>query len=272
MANAGDINAGYMGIVHAGGRTIRCTGMDIAPLQNPLFFDHVIGLNDTTGGSGTKGESPGTVQPQKTLMRPGPISVGGSISFPETEGSAGAFFEEAVNGGYLSGIEVYYDCKKGRSFSECRVDSYNMTITAGDMINTSVSFVGKYSYPGGGSPTYVKPEKFITWDVVEVNGSGYETVYGFNININNGVTPIYFGDTGDMHPADLRIGIQTVTGNILVYNDPGIDYVDRPTSISVNYPGGGFQVKCLLSPSKITGSVSPSIVSVPFTGIDSPFS
>jgi len=267
-----DIKAGFMGIGKVGGGKFRATDCSIANNQKAEFFDHVIGLNDTDTGSATKGEAVGSIQKQKVLMRPGVWNVGGSLSYPATENSAGLFFDYAKDGSYFD-IEFVYACKDaGRKFKDCRMNTLDISCSAGEMLQISVDVLVKNIEEGGSDAKYETAEKFITWDKVEIGGAPGD-VQAFNISINNNLIPIYSAQP-ELSVRDLRVGMQEVTGSVTVYLKKGILSIDASTvetSLSFECPGLSFDCKCIFLPSIPQGSVGPMVTTIPFIGIDSPF-
>jgi len=276
---------GYMGLAEIGGNRVRCTDFNINPTQDALFYDHVIGLNDTIpGNSSTKGENIGSIQTQKRIWRPSPILINGGISFPATEGSLGFLFEQVKYGKYFDMSFKYYrgnpDC--GRKYSDCRVNSFTFTATAADIVTLSAEITALSMEDSGGPDTFEDAEKLITWDKVDVSSEDFPSNFSleaFNFAVNNNVTPIYTvqgndGIADNFLPKDLRVGMQEVTGDLTFYRKAGPDFLTsttETTNISVSCPGLDISIKAVLKPRQIPAAIGPVITTVPFIGVDKAF-
>lgn len=269
------------------GIKIRCTDFNINPSQNFLFYDHVIGLNDTVPtDNSTKGEEVGVIQTQKRIGRPSVISIGGGFSFPATGAvSSNNFeklFEHAKIGDYFT-FDFQYHRGLGqdaRRFIDCRVNQFTFSITAGDILNISVDIFAKDMEESGSVSNYQIAEKLITWDKVTVNADGVtgdSGIQGVEFSINNNIQNIYTvipDQDNKLLPKDLRLGMQEVTGNISVYNIPGQSFITTTTGstdISITAPGWSKTIKSILKPQEMGGTLGPIITSVPFVGVDKPF-
>lgn len=283
---------GYTGLMSVGGRKIRCTSFGLNTTQDAQFFNHVIGLNDTIpSGNTTKGESVGTVNTQRRIWRPSVIRLGGSLSFPATENSASAFFDEAVSGTYIPTLTYQYYCKDGGtggsngqiSFTECRVNGYDVNIQAGDILNITVDIAAKNAtQEGSAGLSYITAEKMVTWDKVTISSDpSFTQIRGFSMKINNNIQNIYTCGTGSgenagLLPADLRIGMQEVTGSISCYLDQGQRFIPTQTSTvnSINFiAAGGLSIKMnvVFYTSQVEGMVGPIVCEIPFTGVGRTF-
>lgn len=270
---------GYSGILEGPSGLIRCTDFGVRRQQDPLFYDHVIGLLDTIpGGSGTKGEGD-SIQIQKTIMRPGPRLVTGGFSFPATKNNADAFFEQAKYGKYFDFTFYYSGEDGGFDFGDCRIASYTFNCTAGDIVNISVEIMGILSESTGGGPSYQVSEKMITWDEVQVTGDlpgSADNVQAISFTISNDLLPIYTSAANaakEMQPDQIRIGFQTVQGAVAMYKkqDDGYFVSDTPKSITVAADTFSTPITLLWQPTVPTGAIGPVITSVPFVGVDKAF-
>ena len=282
-----------MGIGSIDGTKFRVSDFSVQPSQKMLFYDHVIGLNDSDYTTdSTKGETPGMIQVQKKFTRPGTISIGGSLSFPAAEGTGISalqiFFDRARDGDYFDLTFQYSRCETNivRYFKDCRVNQFNFSITAGDILSIQVDIVAKNMENAGSVNKFEDIQKLITWDKVVIGGGiiGGNVIQSFSFSVNNNAKNIYTNLSGqgstegilagyaDLLPHDIRLGMQEVTGNVSVYNNTMVEFLNssshnRALSVSV---GDNFHetLNVIYYPSEIAAAVGPVIVSIPFIGID----
>ena len=276
---------GYIGMASVGGKQIRCTDFSINPNQQLLFYDHIIGLNDTVPvGSETKGEEVGTIQPQKRIARPSPISIGGGFSFPAASRSSDNNFEDlfdhAKYGTYFDmGFQYHRGSgKTSRRFINCRVNQFTFSINASDILNISVDVFAKDMTDTGQVSSYNTSEKLVTWDKVEVSTgsvSSNKGIYGIEFTINNNLQNIYTNDSYDSFlPTDIRIGMQEVRGSLSVYDIPQQDFLDSstaPSKIEITTPGFTTEINVVFIPQQISAVMGPIITQVPFVGVGKAF-
>ena len=85
----GDIKPGYLGILDLNGQKIRCTAFNVVPRQEPLFYDHIIGLRDSIPSTVFDDkQDDGSLNAQKKFWRPSVKIYQGGISYPMTQYSA----------------------------------------------------------------------------------------------------------------------------------------------------------------------------------------
>ena len=284
MAN---VYAGYMGLATVDGTNVRCTAFNINPTQTPSFYDHVIGVNDTIPtDSSTKGEEVGVIQTQRTLWRPSPIIINGSMSFPATEETSSLLFDHAKYGTYITEINFVHYCEASKTYFNCRVNTYNFSVSSGDIVNITSELYARDIQDGTNLNQYTDAQKLITWDKVTVNispslGTGIN-LEGINFNVNNNLVPIYTSDptlidpsiTNKLYPADLRLGMQHVSGNLLIYLRKGTTLLNISTAIttiSISCPGFSTTINVILTPEQIEGIIGPVITTIPFVGVDKAF-
>jgi len=265
---------GYLGIARVGGTIFRCTDCNINMQQEALFYDHVIGLRDTIPTtSQTKGETD-VVNLQKTIWRPSTKIVGGSLAFPATENNIGSFFEFAKRGRSFN-LTFQYHTGEGREFESCKVSSWSLSCTAGDICNVSVEVMG-VGLEDSTVGLYTNAEKLITWDKVDLTPAiSSHPIQAFNININNPLIPIYTSTSNsekDLWPLEIRVGMQEVSGTISFWGRVD-DYYDiqGPYTMTLTILGFSTPITVLFQPVQPQGSVNPIITTIPFVGIDRPF-
>ena len=278
---------GYVGIAEIDGIKIRCTDFNVNSSQSSTFYDHVIGLNDTVPNTpSTKGESIGVIQTQKRMWRPSPISIAGGISFPATEDNIATFFDHVKLGTYFDINFTYHKGSPGkvRLFKQCRVSSFGFSCTAGDILNISVEVMGMDIEDGVVSTPYITEEKHITWDKIVITSGDIPPtlpIQSFNFTVNNNLQYIYSVDpdssdptSNKLLPRDLRVGMQEVTGDMSVYLEFGVNFMDQLTGMSellLTCPGLTTSIYVVFQPRQLPGAIGPVIRSIPFVGVDKAF-
>ena len=268
------INAGYIGYAEINGTQIRCTDFSVVPSQDALFYNHIYGLRDG-GSNGGKGDT-GALNTQRTLFRPSVISISGGISFPATEGGGASVLFDLAKTGDSFDMDFHYDCDNGRSFNSCKVGRFEFSIVAGDIINISADIMANNVADGSGASEFNSLEKLITWDKVSVGDFG-DGVQAFNFSINNNLIPIYTAGgnseyTNKLLPAEIRVGMQEVTGTITAYGMNSHYYdISNKSTITVSAPGFSTNINCVFRPSGANGSSGAIVNTYPFIGVDRAF-
>jgi hypothetical protein len=302
MANK--VLPGYQGLAFIDDEEIRCTSFSVNPKQESIFYNHVMGLRDTVdyNTSNTKGILPETgktskdVNTQRRIWRPGVVSVAGGISFPATENNLASMFEKAKYASLVNVDYVYYcnsdeDDRGARSFINGRINSFELSVSAGEIINinTDFMFCNIAEYTGSKTIEYTLAEKLITWDKIGLTFFNVpfaidETmIQSFNFRINNNIMPIYVsgdsskGNVSDsLFPLELRVGMQEVSGTVVFYIDQGQEFIaidqNLPSEIRVTLPGLTFTMYVVFQTSAMDGLVGPVITQMPFVGVDKVFS
>jgi hypothetical protein len=219
-------HVGYMGyckITPSGGSatTIRITGSSLNPVQ-------AINAPDLVQG-----------EFNKRAWNYGPIETGGNISGPLGELSSVALAEDAWNrdktgpGDRLENevdVEIYFykaTGNSGRKFAGCQINSYALSVTAGDVATFTADFFGKQVTAIGASTFNATAcEKLITWDMCEADCSAItgvtnltNQIQGWSLTINNNLKRILRVGQTDLFPVDILAGIRDVTGSLTVYAD-----------------------------------------------------
>jgi hypothetical protein len=284
------INPGYNGILAIGANVIRCTGFGVNVNQEYEAYKHVLGLNDFVAKNNrTKVEAPGNIQVQKTIIRPKPYSISGPINFPLTTGfNFSTIFEHVRTGSYIDVMDYNYFCStansSARRFRDCRFDSMNISVTAGDIVNISSNiFAKRISNIGSSSYQHQIPEKLVTWDKVGLTVNDFNVdislLQNFTLDIKNNVQNIYTASpdnsSSDLGPHDLRLGTQDVSGSFTVYGMTGEEFLDAcpasPTSSSqivLTIDGFTVTINCVFLPRNTSGAVSTIVSTIPFMGVD----
>lgn len=292
MANT-VISPGFTGILDSDGLKVRTTSFSLNTTQDSQFFNHVIGLNDTIPAtSATKGEALGTRNIQRYIWRPSVISLGGSLSFPATENSIKSFFDRAKDGDFIPELNYQYYCSQasdynGIKFKQCRINGYDFSIQAGDILNIGVDIVAMDAEPEKTVTVETSrfSEKLITWDMVNVSvvSATVPIIKGFSMKINNNIQTIYArGADADQSnyksllPSYLRVGMQEVTGTVSVYMSQGQRFMplneQTPAIINFSAPGlGAIKMQVVFFTSQLEGITGPVICELPYTGIHKTF-
>jgi len=289
---------GYQGIAVVGGDYYRCNDFSLNVQQDVLFYNHTIGLNDTIPtDSATKGEEVGTIQTQRKYLRPSPVGMQGGFSFPAAiQDDAGelnfkTIFDYAKYGNYFD-IDFHHYCNVGRTFINCRVNTFNFSITSSDIITIAVDVLAGQMTNNDSHLSYIRPQKLVTWDLIDISISGdagtlagiKDGIQSFEFNINNNAAYIYTArpfpakavtDIENLWPYDIRLGMQEVTGSITVYLKQGIDFITTTTGPAIiSLSCGGYfstDINVVFKPREMPGTVGAYVLTIPFVGIDKAF-
>ena len=220
------------------------TGSSINPVQN---------LN-----------APDIVQGQyvKHLWNYGPIEIGGNITGPVasnhqsvfdaawyrygvTESSGVATSTNPTDGDHMNAedivLEISYYRSSGRKFNRCAINSYEVSVMAGDVANFTVDFMGAAVPLGSGvegqyGASYNYPAsclKLVTWDRCSFGltplptfGTDAFEVQAFTFTVNNNIQRIYKIDTSGnpqdkLYPLELVAGFRDLTGSVTVFAEGG---------------------------------------------------
>ena len=271
----------------AGWPTVRCTDFSVNVKQEPLFYDHIIGLRDSIPQSiyDVKGDNQ-SHNPQKMFWRPGVKLSQGSLGFPWTINEAvlhpqAVLLTQAIHGDDFD-MSFYYTCGIGRKFTNCKVNSYSLKLSNGELVTSSVDIMAPHMEAHDVlTPTPITAtEKLVTWDSVVITGlpNVLAEVVSFELTINNGVMPIYTaGENSSGHklePKELRVGMQTVTGTVSYYTYNNLVFMedilgDSGTDVSItiaNYPT--INLKLIFKPMEQSAATGAIIRTVQFVGVD----
>jgi len=236
----GLVNSGYIGIADIAGTKLRFENATITAKQEIEARDLVMGDWD------------------RDAYVYGKIEVGGSISGPVTES-----FVSALSGTSLlewacgrvtdcgslvtNDIHLYYFCGSDRLFNNLYVNSFNFSVSAGDVAQFSLDVVGTGANDFGTTsptPVFQDAEKLLTWDKVNVSlltpssdteGGDPGTFVGlgfsnFEFTVNNNIETLYGLGQANLFPFDIVPGIRQISGSMSVYNTPsfnGAEAFDR---------------------------------------------
>lgn len=282
------ILGGYIGIVKINSTYIKCSDCNININQDTLFYDHIIGLNDTIPTDlATKGCTEGVINNQKYLWRPGVKAVTGSLSFPATMANLKEVFKIAQTGALFT-IDVYYACATYRQFTGCRINTFSFSIEVGDILTISIDVSATMITDSVGSvPTGSVIEKMITWDEVVVTPvfnsplvlvTPNDGIRHFEFTINNNTIPIITHQSlskNDFFPIKIRNGMQEVNGNFVFYNRginlAGLDATTVSGTIGITVDTFSTTANVLYKPVSRTASVGFIPNTVQFVGVGKAF-
>jgi len=285
----GNVKPGYIGIVKSLGsvENIRCTSFSVGPKQNYLFYNHVVGLRDGNynedNGKGPIDEGSDSGNIQRRICRPGTFVASGGMSFPLSKENFDVY--KYAKGADSFDLDYVYYCGGGRTFKDCRINSYELGITAGGEVEINTEISGMSVEDTDTSVNFTDAEKLVTWDNVRVTiDTGVEftidadMLNAVNFRINNNVNPIYVsGDPSGggypLAPVALRVGMQEVSGTVSFYSFKGggnnipIDAGLGNIRIDIN-DVGSIGTPAMFEVINPQGSVGPVITTITFVGVD----
>ena len=197
--------------------------------------------------------APDLVQGQyvKHLWNQDKIEIGGNITGPiasnHTSVFDAAFLRDTsgtqVNVDHMNAedlvVEISYYRSAGRKFNHCAINSYELTVTAGDVANFTVDFMGTAD-PIDPASKGVEGQsdknfpadclKLVTWDRCGFNltpaPADFE-VQAFTFTVNNNLQRVYkIWTTNDtpaykLYPVELVAGFQDMNGTLTVFAEGG---------------------------------------------------
>ena len=197
-------------------------------------------------------------------------------------------------------IDIYYFNSGGRSFTGCAINSFEVTVTAGDVANFTIDFFGTGS-SGTGVNQLTTPHslgatslhKLVTWDACSFTGigsAGGTDIQGFNFTLANNLQRGYaLGNNSGFAPFAVVGGIRKLTGTVTVYasaapgdnnakNDYGLT-VESIGTCSFNIGGAGpdnvdtpivavSNFNAMLKRSQAAAKTDTATYTVDFVGLD----
>ena len=267
-----NVYAGYIGTVDIDDVKVRCTDASTNIEQSSEFYDHIIGLRDSipSSGSSTKTDA-GNVNYQKYIWRPGVRIVNGNVSFPMTKEAFRKVWDLARKADSFTMIQEF-TCGIRRTFSNCKVSSFNFNATAGDIVNCSVSIMSNYVEEDSTTtkaPANITSQKLITWDVIAISTPiSSNAIQALDFTVDNPCKPIY--TSGNLWPREIRIGMQEMTGTITFYtkgNDLTLLTADSAsTYIDLDIDGIERRLNVIFMPIQRSGSINAQEYPLGFVG------
>lgn len=212
---------GYIGKVGIFGLTVRALSSSLAAKQSITHPDVVDNRID------------------RSLYQLGAVEIDGDVAMPVVKDDSAATFLNTVWGfavkrdsstGELTSagdvVLVYSYGGTSRTFHNCKVNTFEFRATAGDRMEATAGFMGTHATNGGsaGDPYSVAPVRVLTWDDIEVNGSGNVTfasclVKEFTATINNNLSRNYTfceisGAPHNLFASNISTGKRFVNGSI----------------------------------------------------------
>jgi len=261
------LTPGFIGSANFGG-TFRCTDFSVNLKQTPLFYDHIIGLRDSTPTNITDVKSDtGQRNEQKKIWRPSVIIVDGGLNFPWTDQTLGKLWQEARTGSSFS-LDFTYNCGLSRQFTGCKVNSYTIKATAGELVTTDLSIMGinMTTLTQQTAPLNPNTQKIVTWDAFD---AGLGDLAYFECTVNNNCIPIY--TNGSLNPYEIRVGMQLVTGTVGYYqSNTNINMVNTsaPSTFTLNIDTWSQKFNIIYHPQQQNAALGAIITPIQFTGVD----
>ena len=268
------IKPGYIGVLDIGGSLLRCNDFNVNLKQDALFYDHIIGLRDNipSGIFGGKGDV-GSLNIQKSIWRPGVKLVRGGFQYPLA--TEDPLYELAKTGGSFN-MNFSYSCGIGRQFSDCKVNSYTFTITAGDYAIVNADVMGRFMEETGSDTLYEGETKLVTWDDFTISSvAGGGEIQSFTFTVNNNCSPIYTSGSNaegvnDLAPLQIRVGMQELSGTISYYN-AGSDIpaiANDPSTITISSGAFSAELSVIFQPQERVGAIGPVVSPLNFVGVN----
>jgi hypothetical protein len=282
------ISPGFIGYADIGSTIIRCSDFNVNLKQEPIFYDHIIGLRDTIPtdiytikGDGGDKAADEQYNNQNILWRPSVKISQGGFSYPWMDNNIGLLWEE-VRGGKSFDMSFKYTCGVARKFTGCKINTYSIKISSGDFISSSVDIMARHEELTMIPDTSIidTSNKILTWDTVKIfiDNAEATNLVSFDLTINNSCIPIYTAGsnsniTNPLEAKDIRVGIQKLTGTITSYEENSLDYlesVDTEKNISLEFDGQAFVINltAIFHPMTVPASIGPVIRTIPFTGVN----
>lgn len=290
---------GFVGYADINSTYVRCNDFSVNLKQEPLFYDHMVGLRDgwsvgvptiydIKGDNGDQVVG-GLYNKQKILWRPGVKISQGGFTFPWTDGmlddggGTPVLWEEA-RGAKEFDMNFYYSCDMARKFTGCRINTYSFKVSAGDIVSSTADIMAIHMEDLDASSIgqITTSNKILTWDSVAVTCpdiiDSSTSIVSLEFNINNSLMPIYTAGnnadvTNPLEAKEIRAGMQSLTGSLSLYNTNNINYLEpiiAPKTITVDIAEGlfSFNLTVIFNPMTQTSSIGPVIRTMQFTGID----
>ena len=165
------------------------------------------------------------------------IETGGNITGPLGDKTALSLTQYAwnrsTNGDSLENVitvDLYFyksGSPTGRNFADCQIQSYQLSVTAGEVCNFTADFFGKKVIKATGTlnfETDLPCEKLITWDQCGLTGLPTalsseidNEIQGWSLTINNNLKRIQRVGQTDLFPVEILAGIRAIEGSITIY-------------------------------------------------------
>ena len=212
---------GFLGGCSINGTFVFLTGSSLNPTQNINAPDMVQGNLIKQGWNYEK------------------VEVGGNIAGPFSEDSASFLAKWSINraaapnGDQMANyypVEIWYYNGSHVTYAGCGVNTFEISVTAGEVANYTIDMYGSTS-PGavGDSTVFTKtnitPQKLITWDQCTYSGIANIDLQSYTMTINNHLQRVYrlatVAEADKLYPFALAAGPRDISGSITAYADHG---------------------------------------------------
>jgi hypothetical protein len=215
------VHMGYLGSASINGNQVFLTGSSLNPVQN-------INAPDLVQGRFVK-----------HVWNYDKVEIGGNLTGPIDENHANTFdlawkrdpaspdhmLDETIT------VTIMYYKSSGRKFNQCAINTWEVSVTAGEVAQFSIDFFGAATSQGAGTALECNStaqnaacSKLVTWDKCTIDGMGGSTdVQAFTFTVNNNLQRVYkigsqTQDSG-LFPAEVVAGFRDVTGSITAFAD-----------------------------------------------------
>ena len=203
---------GYMGSATINGTQVYLTGSSLNPVQQ-------INAPDVVQGNVIK-----------RVWNWSKVEVGGNCTGPLAQGMA-TIWDDATSrtndlpnpaGGMT--VAISYIEGGGRTFNGVHINTMEVSVTAGEVAQFSIDFLGAgWDGGGGGAGTGSGCVVLVTWDQCAGSGAGAGDLQAMSLNVNNNLERLYALDQNDMNAFTVLGGFKEITGSLSYYadGDPG---------------------------------------------------
>ena len=223
------IHMGYMGHARINGTIVFLTGSSLNPTQAI--------------------EAPDLVQGYwvKHAFNYGKVEIAGNLTGPVADNHGTVFqaaWDRTADGDVMTTanlvIDIAYYKGGGRTFNNCSINTYQITVNAGEVATFSIDFFGAATGVATGVSSYVGTitptcHKLITWDRCTMDCSpaiSADSFYStYTVTVNNNLQRVYKVGLGTetLYPAAVMAGFRDVTGTISVYSEGNIHNLFPPS-------------------------------------------
>ena len=274
----GDIKPGFMGYAAIGNQVLLINSFSFNAEQDIQFYDHTVGLRDSvpTTLNSTKGDTSWYLHPQKSIYRPGVIAINGTLDATMDDTTCTTLFNYAKKGDTIDALQYIYNCKLQRTFKKCRINTFTLSASAGDVVKTNASFLAlDLSESQDDGTPQTNSSKIVTFDKVGITCYDIDApIITFSMTINNSAAYVYSAGTNlssNLLPKEIRMGVQDVRGTMTFYTK-GVDWKHVGQTVStINVVIGtlSFKLQCMFLPIKRDGAVGAIVSTLPFIGVGS---
>jgi len=238
---------GYLGSASIDGSPMYLTGSSLNPVQE---------LN-----------APELIQGRivKHVVNYGKTEIGGNFTGAMAEDHAHGIWTRAYDRDSSSNdhmlndsivVEINYYRSSGRTFKHCCINSFEITLTAGDIAYFTIDFMSAANPAQFADEEFVDPtaptnrpvptggKKMITWDRCAFNVTQWTApdlgLQAFSFSINNNLQRVYCLNEGTdagtenmrLFPCELVAGFRDITGSVSVFSNNRPETMFPPNDVS----------------------------------------